>query len=205
MKKEKRMSPFVSALLGLALSAPAAGQPASPVTATQPLGGPQVARVCLLSQQAVFANAKVGLAAVQRLKQLAAQAQASPDAERASLQADAKALEGQRASLKPADYQMKAQALEGRAQSLQERLQMSARQIELTRQKVLAQIAAAAQPAIAMTYKQRNCGLLLDRNAALGGNMAGDLTQAVIQGLDAKMTTINFDLAPLPAQPATGS
>lgn len=200
------MSPvFASALLGLTLLAPAIGQPAQPAAAGQPLGGPQVAGVCLLSQQAVFTNAKVGIAATQRLKQLAAQSQAGLDAERTSLQADAKALEGQRASLKAADYQTKAQALQLRAQSLQQRIQTSANQIELTRQKALGQIATAAQPVIAGVYKQRGCGLLLDRNAALGGNMAGDLTAAVVQGLDAKMTTISFDLAPLPAQPAAGS
>jgi Skp family chaperone for outer membrane proteins len=63
-------------------------------------------------------------------------------------------------------------------------------------------IASEAQPVIASAYKDRNCGLLLDRTNVLGGNLANDLTVAVVQGLDAKITTINVQretVAPAPA------
>jgi Skp family chaperone for outer membrane proteins len=193
---------FALSLLGLSLSAPAvAQQPA----AGQPLGGPQVAGLCLLSQQAVMANAKVGVAATARLKQLAQQAQSDVDAARTPIEADAKALESQRATMKPADFQAKTQALQARLQTLQQTAQARSQQVELTRQKALEQIANAAQPVIAAMYKQHGCGLLVDRNAVLGGNMGGDLTPSVVQGLDAKMTTISFDLAPLPAQTASAA
>jgi hypothetical protein len=56
---------------------------------------------------------------------------------------------------------------------------------------------------IAAAYKARGCGLLFDRNSILGGNMAGDITAAVIQGLDAKITTITFEREVLPAQAST--
>jgi Skp family chaperone for outer membrane proteins len=180
---------------------------ATPAVAQQPggqsLGGPQVQGVCLLSQQAVVANAKVGVAATARLKQLASQAQSDVEAARAPIQADAKALEAQRATMKPADFEAKSQALGARYQVLQQAAQGKSQQVELTRQKVLAQIASAAQPVIAQVYKAKGCGLLVDRSAVLGGNMGGDLTQAVVEGLDAKMTTISFDLAPLPTQAAS--
>jgi Skp family chaperone for outer membrane proteins len=194
---------FALPLLGLALSAPVMAQ--QPAPAAQPLGGPQVTGVCLLSQQAVMANAKVGVAATARLKQLTQQAQSEVGTARAPIEADAKALESQRASMKPADFQAKAQALQARLQTLQQTAQARGQQIELTRQKVLGQIANAAQPVIAQVYKAHGCGLLVDRNAVLGGNMGGDLTPAVVQGLDAKMTTISFDLAPLPAQTASAA
>ena len=57
-------------LIALAVASPALAQTAPP-PAAQPLGGPAIAGVCLLSQQAVLANAKVGLAATARLKQIA--------------------------------------------------------------------------------------------------------------------------------------
>ena len=60
-------------------------------------------------------------------------------------------------------------------------------------------IAEMAQPVIANVYKSRGCGLLLDRNAVLGGNMSNDLTAAVVQGLDASVTTISFERENLPA------
>ena len=47
-------------------------------------------------------------------------------------------------------------------------------------------------------------GLSAERTRAevVAGNMANDLTPAVVQGLDAKMTTITFDLEPAPATAA---
>jgi Skp family chaperone for outer membrane proteins len=195
------MSPIPVAML-LALSLPSVTLAQQPQPAAPGLGGQPVAGVCLLSQAAVIANAKVGLAATARLKQLTEQVQGQVDAQRTALATDAKALEAQRATLKPADYQQKQQALGQRFQALQQIAQGRSRQIDVTRQQVLGQIATAAQPVIASVYTARHCGLLVDRNSVLGGNMANDLTGAVVQGLDAKITTISFDLALPPAQTA---
>lgn len=172
---------------------------AQSVAAPPMLGGPQVPGVCLLSQQAVLANAKVGMAATARLKQIADAANAELAAARAPIEADAKTLQAQQASLKPADLQVRRQALEARVQTLQQIAEQRRREIEATREKALAQIATDVQPVIAEVYKSHGCGLLVDRNSVLGGNMAGDLTAAVVQGLDAKVATIAFDLAALPA------
>ncbi|MNE33232.1 hypothetical protein D3C80_1268880 [compost metagenome] len=66
-------------------------------------------------------------------------------------------------------------------------------------------IANEAQPAIAQVYAAKSCGLLLDRNSALGGNFANDLTAEVVQALDARLSTITFErerLSQAAAQPA---
>jgi Skp family chaperone for outer membrane proteins len=166
---------------------------------SQSLGGPAVAGVCLLSREAIFANAKVGRAATARLQQLAEQARSSIDAERKPLDADIQAFRAQAASLKPADREAKEKALGQRMQKVQADGAQLGRQVEATRAKAMARIAQEAQPVIASVYKSRNCGLLLDRNAVLGGNMSNDLTAPVVQGLDAKISTISFDLEKLPA------
>jgi Skp family chaperone for outer membrane proteins len=184
---------FLAALLALA-SAPALAQQPAPS-----LGGPQVPNVCLLSRQAVLSNSKVGLAATARLKGLADQAQADIDAQRNDLARQAQALQAQHATLQPADFQQRQQALGRRLKDLEAQAQLKSRQIELTRDKALGQIAQDAQPVVAEVYRAHGCGLLIDRNSVLGGNMAGDLTAAVVQGLDAKVATIAFDLAALPA------
>jgi Skp family chaperone for outer membrane proteins len=192
------MSRTIMILVAVSFATPGLAQAPS----GQALGGPRVAGVCLLSQQAVVANSKVGKAATARLQQLAQQAQGEVDAARTPIETDAKALDAQRATLKPADYEAKRVALAQRLQSVEQTAQNRSRQVELTRQNALAQIAQNAQPVIATVYKARGCGLLMDRNAVLGGNMDGDLTADVVQGLDAKTSTINFDLAPLPAPAA---
>jgi Skp family chaperone for outer membrane proteins len=135
---------------------------------------------------------------------LADQVQAEINAARAPLITEAQALKAQQSSLKPADFQARQQSLATRAQALEATVAQRQREIEATRQKALARIANEAQPVIAAAYKAHGCGLLFDRNVVLGGNLAGDLTPAVVQGLDAKITTITFEreILPPPAAPA---
>ena len=184
-------------LLGLFAPSLAAAQVA--------MGGNPVPGVCMLSQQAVLTNAKVGLAATARLQTLAQQAQAELTADKAPIEADAKALDAQRATLKPAELQQKQRALAARAQALQQKANLRQREIEATREKALARISADAQPVIQAVYKSRDCGLLVDRGTVLGGNMANDLTPAVVTGLDAKITTITFDRENLSAPAAAAA
>jgi Skp family chaperone for outer membrane proteins len=195
------MSRYLYAGLVAALIATPALAQSSPGAAA-PLDGPLIQGICLLSQQAVFSNAKIGAAATARLQQLAQQAQAGLTEERQSIEAQAKALEAEQGKLSPADVRRRQQTLSGRVQSLQAEAQQRSHQVEATREKALAAISQDAQPAIAEAYAAHHCGLLLDRNAVLGGNLGGDLTADVVRGLDARVTTITFDLEPAAAAPA---
>lgn len=193
-----------SALLSSALAIPAmaqtvtGAQPAAPALA-QPLGGPVVAGVCLLSREAIFANAAVGKAASARLQELTRAAQAEVDAPRAALETEAKALEGQADN---AANKQKREALAQRWQALQQKAAHASREIEVTRAKALERIANEAQPVIAQVYTAKKCGLLFDRNVAMGGNFANDLTADVVRALDARIQTITFERERLPAPSA---
>ncbi|MCG2840698.1 OmpH family outer membrane protein [Sandaracinobacter sp. RS1-74] len=190
--------PIRSLLLSasLLLAAPALGQaPASQPPASQPLGGPLVPGVCLLSREAVFTNAVVGKAANTRLQELARAAQAEIDAGRTPLEAEAKALE---AVADSAQTRQRREALATRWQALQAKAAHNGREIEATRAKALERIANEAQPVIAQTYAGRKCGLLLDRSMALGGNFANDITADVVKGLDARLQSIPVERERLP-------
>ncbi len=197
-----KFSPIFTCLVtGLGLSLMSAGTTAqAAASAAQPLGGPVIPGVCLLSREAVFANAALGKAATARLQELARTAQAEIDTERSSLEAEAKALQGQ-----PDNAQTKSrrEALAARWQTLQLKADHNSREIEATRGKALERIATETQPIIAQVYAQKKCGLVLDRGTVLGGNFANDLTADVVRGLDAKITTITFERERLPVkQPA---
>ncbi|MBS0411896.1 MAG: OmpH family outer membrane protein [Proteobacteria bacterium] len=193
----------ISAALALGLAAPslAAAQGAAAPNANA-LGGTAIPGLCMISTQVVAGNSKVGQAATARLQELQRQAQAEVNAEKTPLDAEIKALPGQKASMKPAEFQAKQQALSNRAQALQQKANVRSAQIEVAREKALGRISAEAQSVIAAVYKAHGCGLLVDRNSVLGGNMSNDLTPGVIQGLDAKISTMTFDLEPLPAPAA---
>ena len=77
------------------------------------------------------------------------------------------------------------------------------REIEATRLKAMQQISGPLQVAVAAAYKQRGCGLLLDRNSVIGGNYSNDLTSDVVKALDARMTTITFERESLPVAAGT--
>jgi Skp family chaperone for outer membrane proteins len=179
--------------------AQASNQAGSSNGGNMPLNGPAVPGLCLLSREALFTYAKVGQAASARLKQLAEQAQSQIDAERKPIDADVQAYRAKAASLSADQRQTQEQALAQRVQAVQLDQQTKARQLDATRAKALDQIAQYAQPVIVSAYNSKNCGLLLDRSVVMGGNMANDLTPAVVQGLDAKVTTISFNLEPAPA------
>lgn len=192
----KRVVLGVAVALGAA--AVSAAQPPTPPKAA-PLEGPAIPGVCLLSREAVVAHAKVGMAASARITQLAQQAQAEVDAQRKPIDADVQKLRAQASSMKPDDRLKQEQALAARMQQVQQLNTQRSREIEVTREKATGRIAEMAQPVIANVYKSKGCGLLLDRNAVLGGNMSNDLTAAVVQGLDASVTTISFERESLPA------
>lgn len=176
-----------SAILLALAAAPVAAQQAAPAPA---LGGPVVPGVCLLSREAVFANAAVGKAVSARIAELTRAAQAEVDQQRTPLEAEAKALaaQGDDTKTKP-----RRDALATRWQALQRQAAQGSREIDATRAKALARVADEAQPVIAKVYGERKCGLLFDRGALLGGNFANDLTADVVKALDARITTIQFE------------
>lgn len=183
-------------ILFFSVCAVAVASTASAQTAPSvPLGGPVVPGVCVLSREAVFGNAAVGRAATARLAELSAAAQAEIAAERGPLEAEAAALQ----SLPETEAnRARAQAFAQRWQALQQKAEHTAREIEATRQAVLARITTEAQPVITQVYASKSCGLLFDRNAVMGGNLANDLTAGVVEGLDRRISMINFERERLP-------
>jgi Skp family chaperone for outer membrane proteins len=190
---------FILASGPLAASSVSAQAVGGTVPAAQPLGGPLVAGLCLLSREAIFANAAVGKAASARLTELTRAAQSEIDGQRKPLEAEARSLEGQPDT---AANRPKRDSLAQRWQALQSKAAQDGREIEATRAKAMERIADAAQPVIAQVYGQHKCGLLFDRGAVLGGNFGNDLTADVVRGLDAKLQSIPIERERLAATPA---
>lgn len=172
---------------------------AAPARAVDSLGGSPVAGVCLLSRGAVFEQSKVGQSASQRLKQLATQGNSQLESQRKPIDADIQSFQQKAESLTEAQRKEQGAALQQRMQAFQAQAGEMNQRIQLTRAKIMQNIGQQAEPIVSSTYKSHNCGLLLDRDSVLGGNMTNDLTGDVVKGLDAKITTLSFGLEPLPA------
>lgn len=172
--------------------------PVSSARAADDLGGNAVTGVCLLSREAIFAQAKVGQAASERLGQLAEQSRSQLASQRKPLEADIQSFQKKQSSLSEAQRTKEGSALQQRMQTFQTQAGEMNQRIQLTRAKVMQRIGLDAQPIVASSYKSHHCGLLLNRDAVLAGNLANDLTPDVVHGLDQKITTMTFNLEPLP-------
>ncbi|GAB2554963.1 hypothetical protein GCM10027065_27010 [Rhodanobacter koreensis] len=163
------------------------------------LQGNPIPGVCLLSREAVFAQAKVGQAASQQLGQLAEQARSQLASERKPLDADVQSFQQKQQSLSEAQRKEQGAALQQRMETLQTQADNLNQRIQLTRAKAMQRIGQVAEPIVAGSYESHHCGLLLNRDSVLAGNMTNDLTSDVVQGLDRKITTITLNLEPLPS------
>lgn len=178
------------------LFAVAAAQTAlpSPEASKQPItSGPLIAGVCFISPEAVLQTSKVGLAATARLRQLADDVQQEASTQKAPLDSETRALEGDAAKLPAAELQKRRQTLADDLQAFRSKVDQYNRELEYTRERVIQRISQQAQPPIAVAYAAHGCGLLFRSTDLLGGNAANDLTAEVVRALDAKVTTITFD------------
>ncbi len=184
-----------------AAAAPAAGpaQPA-PIQLTANIPG-----VCVLNQQGIIGGSTVGAYVIDRLKQLNAVVQSEITTVQTGIQTDAKALDGQKATLTPEVYSQRFQALEQREAQLQQTGQLRQREWDATQQKAFGRIMQAASPMIGQIIVQRSCGLVLDGAAVLVANPAMDLTPAVIAQLNGVLTQFAFDREHLDPNAAPGN
>lgn len=192
---------YVAPLAALLLPTAVLAQ-TEPAPAANALGGPVIPGVCMLSREAVLTNSAVGKAATARLQQLVSEAQAEIANDRRPLDTELQAYQAEAAKLTPDQRRTREQALQTRLAPIEAKAQQRGREIEATRAKALQRVSAEAQPVIAQVYGTKKCGLLIDRNSVIGGNMTNDLTADVVRALDAKITTITFNRETLPAQPA---
>lgn len=190
------------ALFALAFTTAGASQGQTPTPAPSGLGGPAIAGVCLLSREAVFANAKVSLAANARLQQITQEAQAEVDALRKPIDDELASFEREASRLSADQRKQRQDALNARLLPVRTLADQRSREVELTRTRIIARISDEAQPAIARVYTAKRCGLLFDRNSALGGNFTNDLTADVVKDLDARIQTISFNRETIPVSPS---
>ena len=195
-----RIVTITLAALAASTVAAYAAEPAAPAApkAQPSLGGPLIKGVCLLSEDIVLREAKVSVNANKRLQQLKDQAQAEVNAARAPIDSDYKVLQADAPKGQAAEIEKRRQAIQARYQTVQAMTDQRNREIEATRVKAIERISVELQPVVAVVYKARGCGLLLNRSAVLGGNLGGDLSEEVVKGLDARITSFTFDRENLP-------
>lgn len=176
----------------MAQTPPAAPRPAAAAAPAQIRHGAPIAGLCIYSSDRAVATSDVGKYVQTRVKQLATEANAELNTERTSVQNDAKALEGQRASLTQDVFEQRAAAIQVRANALQRKAELRQREIEVTERKAILRVLQELDPIVVGLYQQRSCSLLLGEGVLLG-NEQMDLTAQAVTGLNAKLKTFPFN------------
>lgn len=194
----------VAAILA-SVPAAAFAQAAAPAAAAAPAitHGPATPGVCIISLEGAIASSTVGKYVQTRLQQIATQVQAELKAEETTIQNDAKALDGQRASLDANTFEARGSAIQNRANALNRKAQLRDRELQATQQKALGRVGQELDPILRQVYQQRQCGMLLNRDAVVIANPAMDISQPVVTALNAKITQFNFDRERLDTAAAT--
>lgn len=187
------------ALGAFALSTLAAGAASAQTAAPQVTHGAPIAGVCVYSAQRVLQQSTAGQALQSGLQRLVQEVQGELAPYGTAIQAEQQQLQQRQQSGQPID--------DAARQAYQQRLQ-EAQQLEQTRENELRYteafqtqaIGQAAQPIIIAAYQEKACSVLLDRNAVLVANPQMDITEVVIQRLNAALPTVSFSRMPVPAQ-----
>lgn len=177
------------AALSLTASSQAFAQAAAPAISH----GPAIPGVCVMSIEGVIGSSTVGKYVQTRLQQIATQVGAELKAEETSIQNDAKALDGRKATMDQGAFEKAAADLQVRANAYQRKAQLRDREMQATQQKALGRVGQELDPIIRQVYQQRQCSVLLQRDALVIANPAMDISPAMTTALNAKITQFAFD------------
>ena len=185
MKLKQFASASVALMTVVALAAQASAQ-----TSAAPVTGPVLPGICVFNPARAVGGSTVGKYVTTRLNEIGQQVNAELQAEQAQLQSDAKALQAKQATLTKEQYQSQGEALQVRAGAFQRKVQLRDKEMQETQSKAVQQIAQSMGPIAVQVFQQRGCSVLLNTDALYLYVPGAELTDTVIAGLNAKMTTL---------------
>ena len=192
MKTTSYVAAATAALLVATQASAAFAQAAAPA-APQVTHGAATPGVCILSVEGAIAQSTVGRNVDARMKQIIAAVQAELNAEQTTIQNEAKTFESQRATLDANTLQTRGTALQTKVNNFQRKAAQRDREVQATQQKALGRIGTELDPVIRQVYQQRQCGMLISRDALVIANPQMDITPAVVTALNAKIQNFTFD------------
>ena len=193
MKSKSLAIAMAMSAAALAGAYPALAQAATAAAATPTLSGPAIPGMCIISNDYLFGASALGKYIFNRLGQLKAQVDAELNSQGTTLQTDIKALQAQRNSLTEEQFGQRAAPLQQREQDLQRLAQQRGREMQATQEKAMGYLAQQAEPIVRQVVVQRNCSILMNGSAVVVAEPGMDISPAVVQQLDSKVQSYEFD------------
>lgn len=190
-------------LFALTAFAAAAVMAASTASAqTQPANtGPVIPGMCVLNLEGVLAVSVPGQAMATRMRELRAEVNGEVGPYYQAVQTGLNTLQQGAAAMSQQDRDQQSQLLRQRYEEAQQLEQMREQELSYTGQEQLKVMAAAAKPIIEAVYAERGCGLLLNSTGIIDMNPAMDISEAVLQRVNAQIQpNRTFNRLPVPVQ-----
>ncbi len=196
MKTTALLSATLSAALLLA-AAPALAQPRPPQQPQQ-LPAP---KILVINRTAILQASKVGQDIARQVQGYANAAKGDMDRQARALQSEGQALQQQIAILAPDAKQKKIEAFQAKERNLQGLAQRKEQDIQRGLMQAQQTVEGVLGPILQNLLQQRGANMILDKNAVVFANSSTfDITQAAIDQLNQKMTTLKVSLGgPAPA------
>ena len=182
---------LTSLLAATALPSAATAQTAGPVNQ-----GPAIPGICVYFNQRLLAQSTVGASVQARMEQLATEVQGELAPYGSSISSEYQRIQAGGATVTDADRQ----ALQTRVQEAQLLEQTRENELRYTLSEQRRLISAAVEPLLVTVYQERGCGILIDRESVFILNPAMDVTDAVIERLNATLPSLSFNRLPVPVQ-----
>lgn len=160
--------------------------------------GPAIAGVCVYHNERLLAQSTAGQALNSGMQRLVQEVQGEIAPYATAIQTEGTAIQQGGEAGDPDGSRRR--ALQQRIQEAQQLEQTREVELRYTRAQQLNAIATAVDPLIVAVYQERGCGILIDRESVYILNPAMDITDTVIQRLNAALPTLSFSRQSPPAQ-----
>ena len=173
---------------------------------TQPANsGPVIPGVCALNLEGVLASSVPGQAMSARMRELRQEVEGEVGPYYQAVQTGLTALQQGAAAMTPEQRDAQTAQLKQRYDEAQQLEEARSNELGYTGQEQLKVLAVAARPIIAAVYAERGCGILLNTTNIIEMNPAMDISEAVLQRVNAEVQpNRNFNRLPVPVQAQQG-
>lgn len=185
---------FIAAsLVATGVSAQSQSAPVNP--------GPAIPGICVIDLEGALAVSNAGQAISTRMRQLNQEVVGEITPYYAAVQTGIASLQQGAAAMTQEQREQEAQLLRQRNEEAKQLDQTRQDELSYTAQQQLGALAAAARPIITALYVERGCGILLSSDSVIQMNPAMDISQTVVDRLNAQVTPNgNFNRMPVPVQ-----
>lgn len=176
-----------------AAPAPQQQQPSAQTPPGTPL---PPAVIAVVNTQRILAQAKAAVAIRTQIEQMRTQAQTQITRNEEGLRAEEQELARQRSVLAPQAFQDRERAFRGRVGQMQEQVQTLQRDLENAYNNAMVEVRQAMGPIFVEATRARGVNLILDNNQVVFGERSLEITDEIIQRLDAALPSVRVPTPP---------